>query len=456
VFLALLLLSLVSAAGLLGVPAARAQGGQIEVTEEGVESHFPDDIRFFLSARGPEEIHEVRVYFKRSSQTSGSSYRALTITPGTSVSGEAVIRVGLGNGYIPPGTEYQYYFEVRDRGQRVLRTPSKTFLYEDTRLQWRTVTHELITVYYSGGVTEARAQTVLEASREALDRMKPVLGIEPTRPLRIVAYGSYQDMSGALPFRARAVEEQLVTEGQAFTEERVLLVLASGTGSDLRGITAHEFAHLLVAEAAGKAVARVPAWLNEGLAEYANPVPSDSYEQALRRAIDDGRLRPLWHLTAFGGTPEDIIIGYGHASSVVDYLVSTYGQAKVAEVFRAIQTTLDIDRALEQVYGFDQYGVDAGWRQSVGLQPLPPRQTAEPSPTPGAAPTPSAGPASTPAAPGATAVPPAPPNTPTSRPVPPGAAGCNGTAADLAWLALLGAVAGMLVAKRRRRGLGGA
>jgi hypothetical protein len=453
----LVLLFLLFTGSNLGAPVAPAQAqaetAGIQITSQSAESRFPDDMRFYLTATSPGEINEVRLFFKRPGQIS-SAYRAVEFTPGTTVNGQTLIRVGLGDAYLPPGSELQYYFEIRDRGQRVLRTPAQTFIYEDSRLQWRSISGGIITVYYSGGLSEDRAKAVLEAAQEAMTRMLPVLGIQPTRPLRIVAYGSYQDMRGALPFRARAVQEQLVTEGQAFTDERVLLVLGSDPG--IRGISAHEFTHLLVAEAAGSAIQRVPSWLNEGLAEYANPEPAPTYDQYLRRAIQDGKLKPLWHLTAFNGTPEDIIIAYGHSSSVVQYLIDTYGEGKVAEVMRAIRSSLDVDRALEQVYGFDQYGLDTAWRKNMGLAPLPPREPAVASATATPGPTPAPTPGSTPA-PTATANPPPPP--PTAGPgsgaaVPPGAAGCSpgtsGASPDLAWLALLGAVAGMMLVRRRR------
>ena len=68
--------------------------------------------------------------------------------------------------------------------------------------------------------------------------------------------------------------------------------------------------------------------------------------------------------------PEDILIAYGQAYSVVRYLVSEYGEASIAELFKEFQDTRDIDEALQLVYGFDQRGLDAEWRQSVGLEPL--------------------------------------------------------------------------------------
>ncbi|MBM3943438.1 MAG: hypothetical protein FJ316_11070 [SAR202 cluster bacterium] len=419
--------------------ALAGQAGGIQITSQRAESHFPDDMRFYLTARSPNEINEVRVYFKRSGRSAGSAYRTVQFTPGTNITGESVLRTGLGDAYIPPGTEFEYYFEVRDRAGSVLRGASQPFVYMDSRLSWQSVTSGLVTVYYYGAQGEANATAILKAAEDTLKRMGPVLGVAPAKPMRIVAYSNYSDMSGALPFRAKAVEQQLVTEGQAFSEERVLLVLASGANSD--GVAEHEFAHLLVAEAAGSSIAFVPSWLNEGLAEYANPVPVPSYDSALRRAVQDDRVKPLWHLSTFSGTPQDIIVFYGQGSAVVQHLLDTYGQAKMAELFLAVQSTLDIDQALQRVYGFDQYGLDSQWRKSVGLTALPPRATAvPPSATLPAGSTPAATPVA--AAPDAT-------GRPASAPAQPGAAGCNGSAPDLAWLGLLGLVLGISAVRLR-------
>jgi hypothetical protein len=247
---------------------------------------------------------------------------------------------------------------------------------------------------------EQRAQTVLEAAVQAMELMVPVLGIAPTDPLRIVSYNNYRHMSAALPFRAQAVREKLQTQGMAFTDERVLLV--HGFDPTVKGTVSHEFVHLLVAEAAGRAVSQVPAWLNEGLAEYGNIDPTDSYDAALRYGIFTRRLKPLWYLGAFGGSPDDIIIAYGQGRSVVELMIGRYGPEKMAELMQVIQDTLDVDVALTQVYGFDQYGLDTEWREWMGIETLPPpgeleRQLqAPPSPTPAPTPEPTSTSAPTP------------------------------------------------------------
>ena len=348
----------------------QGDGGDIEVLDGGAESQFPDGIRFFVTARSSEEIDDIRVFFTVMGRSGPSAYRSLEFEPGKEVSGESLLRSAGGGGYIPPGTELDYSFEVRDKSGAVFRTPGQEFIYSDSRFEWQTVSSGLITVYYYGEYVEERARTVLAAAEEAFDIMVPVLGIEPKEPLRIVSYNNYRHMSAALPFRAQAVREGLQTQGQAFVSERVLLV--HGFDPTVRGTTSHEFVHLLVAEAAGPGYSRVPAWLNEGLAEYGNIDPTDDYQSALRYGVYTRRIKPLWFQASFGGTPDDIIIAYGQARSVVRYLISQYGEDKITELFAAIGNTLDIDSAMVRVYGFDQHGLDSMWRQTVGLEPLPP------------------------------------------------------------------------------------
>ena len=389
-----------------------ADEGDIEVLAQLAESRFPDGIEFTVTARSTSEIEDIRVFFKTLGNVKQSAYRTVEFEPGTQVTGTSLLKSGGLGSYFPPGTKLEYFFEIRDRSGAVLRTPEQEFVYFDNRFEWLTVTSGLITVYYYGEYVEGRAQAVLDAADQAMERMLPVLGIAPTEPLRIVTYNNYRHMASALPFRSQATAEQLRTQGMAFTNQRVLLV--HGFDATVKGTTSHEFVHLLVAEAAGRAP--VPAWLNEGLAEYGNIDPTDDYDAALRYGIFTRRVRPLWYQASFGGTPDDIIIAYGQAKSVVKHMIDTHGPAKMAELMQALQESRDIDQALQQVYGFDQYGLDSEWRGTMGLEPLPPPaqleiqlrefQTAAPLPTlagdtPTATPVPS--PETSPEATGATA-----------------------------------------------------
>ena len=57
---------------------------------------------------------------------------------------------------------------------------------------------------------------------------------------------------------------------------------------------------------------------------------------------------------------------------MVNFMIGRYGPEKIATLFRTLQETLDIDLALKDVYGFDQYGLDTEWRLAIGIDPLPP------------------------------------------------------------------------------------
>ncbi len=348
---------------------ARADEGNIKVVEAKAESQFPDGIKFSVRADSPDGIDDIRVFFSKVDQKGRSAYRSVEFEPGNSVVGESLLPSGRGGDYFPPGTKIEFSFEVRDKAGAVVRTEPQEFVYHDNRFEWETVVEGLITVYYYGEYVRGRAETVLEAANENLKKMLPVLGITPTEPLRIVSYNNYRHMATALPFRSQAISEGLQTQGMAFSNERVLLV--HGFDPTIAGTVSHEFTHLLVGEAAGAAISQVPSWLNEGLAEYGNIDPTDDYDAALRYGIFTRRIKPLWYLGAFGGTPEDIIIAYGQSRSVVAYMISTYGPERMAALFPVLQRTLNIDQALLEIYGMDQFGIDSAWREFLGLEPLP-------------------------------------------------------------------------------------
>jgi len=360
---------LVAGLALSTPPVTLADEGNIKVVEATAVSQFPDGIKFSVSANSVDGIDDIRVFFSKVEQNGRSTYRSVEFDPGDSVTGESLLKSGSGGEYFPPGTKIEYSFEVRDKAGGVVRTDPKIFVYEDNRFDWETVVEGLITVYYYGEYVRDRAELVLDAAQQNLEKMLPVLGIAPTEPLRIVSYNNYRHMSSALPFRSQAVSEGLQTQGMAFSDERVLLV--HGFDPTVTGTVSHEFTHLLVAEAAGTAISQVPAWLNEGLAEYGNIDPTDDYDAALRYGIFTRRIKPLWYLDSFGGTPEDIIIAYGQGRSVVNYMIGTYGESRMAALFPVLQRTLDIDLALQEVYGMDQYGLDSAWRATMGLEPLP-------------------------------------------------------------------------------------
>ena len=149
---------------LLAASTVLADEGDIEVVDTGAESQFPDGVKFTITASSPEEIDDIRVFFRKADNSGVSAYRTVEFEPGTLVVGESTLASGGSAGYFPPGTRIQFSFEIRDKGGAVLRTVEEDYIYDDKRFDWLTVDSDLITVYYYGEYVEERAKTVLEAA----------------------------------------------------------------------------------------------------------------------------------------------------------------------------------------------------------------------------------------------------------------------------------------------------
>lgn len=421
------------------LPAPAAAQSSVAVTGQGVENRFPDGLRFYINAESASTIEEIRVYVRKLGQSSRSVYRAVEFEPGSSISGEAVFRSQTANEYIPPGTRLSYYFEIRTADGSALETDPETIVYLNRGLDWDVATAGLINVYYyhHDAQSESRANTVLEVADDTYALMGPLLGVELTEPMNIVVYSDYADMQMALPPKSRVAQQQLRTLGQAFINERALLVDGSNDlffGDNTLSTAAHEFTHLLVADAAGSAYGQVHTWLNEGLAVYSERQENTEFGRYVSSAIRNDQVPPLSSLRTYSGTPIETLRNYGLGHAVVSFMLDAYGPEKMAELFAALRSTHNFEKALQASYGLTIPELDNQWRQSVGLAPRdlstpppPPLQalpTRRPTPTPTPAPTMASAPATTPADAPATAAPEAraaPTYTPRPRAEPSGA-----------------------------------
>ena len=467
---------------------ARSAGAQpaITVTEQGVENQFPDGLRFHLEAQSSSPIEDIRVYVRKLGQSSRSVYRTVEFEPGERISGEALFQSKTANEFIPTGTRLSYYFDIRTADGQRLETEPQVLVYLNRGLDWDSVSDGLINVYYyrHTNQSEPRAQQVLEVSADTYAHMGPILGVELTEPMNLVVYSDYEDMRVALPPKSRVAAQQLRTLGQAFTTERTLLVDGSSgvfVGDNILSTTAHEFTHLLVADAAGSAYGQVHTWLNEGLAVYSEG-DNTEFGRYVNTAIRNDSVPPLASLRTYAGTPEETLRNYGLGHSAVTYLLDTYGQEKMTRLFAAIRTTHNFEKSLEEAYGLTIVELDNEWRESLGLSPrelstpvLPAFQaipTRRPTPTPAGsaqqapAPQATAAPTATPLSasePAPTYTPmPAPTTAAQSQPVASSGGGCGApppeTAGrslptELASAALLAGPLGLLAlgAARRRR-----
>ncbi len=250
-----------------------------------------------------------------------------------------------------------------EEGQEIL-TPRKETRFADARFDWQSHTDGNVTFHwYAGGDDFGRR--IAEGVRSGLDSL--ILDQELVAPIRVFAYESSNDVRGAVLFA------QEWTGGLAFVRQNIILITVDPASfdRDLPGVV-HELAHLLVEEVTFNCFGGLPTWLNEGLAVYAEGVPSESQRVALADAIANDDLISLRSLnSSFPVGHSGAILSYAQSYSLVNYLLDAYGWTKMQELLAVFSRGSTDEKAISQVYGLDFDALEAGWRESLGLAPRP-------------------------------------------------------------------------------------
>ena len=348
-------------------PSHAQSNAGIELVSSEVTSEFQEGIRFEVDVRSGAEIEEIAVRFRIGQREIGA-YEYLEqeeSSSGDVVSASALYRTNTAARYIAPGTIITYSFVITDADGNHLDSPEYEYIYHDDRYEWDEISNGIVTVSYHGPVS-FRAQDVLDATVKTLEFMGPLLGAGVDEPIRITMYNNWPEMREALPPASETSRRELITEGQAHSPEGVLLVL--GGAPRASGVASHEVTHILVHRAGEGSLGRVPSWLNEGLAEFGNIQPGESYDRALYYAIQRNDLLPITSMDGQPGTPEDVIIFYGQARSIVRYMVDVYGADKMRELMATIKTGKNYRNAIPEVYGITPLELENEWRDALGVQ----------------------------------------------------------------------------------------
>ena len=105
--------------------------------------------------------------------------------------------------YLAPGAQIDYFWEVEEGAGNKLTTEPATFVYEDIRFSWESVSEGNVSVYWYAG-SRSSAESSLGVARETLDEMSALLGATVDYPVKVWIYDSYQDMLPALVRRSEA------------------------------------------------------------------------------------------------------------------------------------------------------------------------------------------------------------------------------------------------------------
>jgi len=350
---------------------ARAQTPAVEILSYSAVSKLPDGLEFTATVIG--DVEEVTARFlilgRRATQYDYLDFgEPATYSISAPGSGTLFYRTDTLARYLPPGVTMEYRIEVLDSSGNLYETEPVQIVLTDSRFEWDTVSEGGVTVYFHGPVT-TRANSLLDASLQTIQNMAPVLGIPiEGAPINVTMYNNIAEMTDATAARSGAISRELITEGQAFSPENTVLV--QGGSSRATGTMSHELTHVLLSRAVSGARGAIPAWLNEGLAEYGNIDPGLAYDRYLEWGIDTNKIAPLTSLSTFPGDPDLIIVSYGQGRAVAKFMVEEFGPGMMAALLAEFDSSRRFDEAMLTVYGLDRRGMDELWRETVGAFPL--------------------------------------------------------------------------------------
>jgi len=344
------------------VSSVQANSG-LRLLDSSAEVNFPASLKFSISAESDVNIVDIRLHYQidRMSFAQVTSEVYIEFTPATAVQAEWTWDMRRTGG-LPPGSGVDYWWILRDaRGSEVETEPLRVRI-DDNRYGWQSLTRGKITMYWYEG-DDAFAERLMAAAQQTLDRLAEDTGAEPAKPVEIYIYANARDLRGSMIF------PQEWTGGVAFTRHGVIAIGIPPDSFDWgERVIAHELTHLVIHQITFNPYGDLPTWLNEGLAMYAEGALPAEYTALLKNNVAGDNLISVRSLSSpFSAHAEESALGYIQSYSLVEFLIGSYGQEKMFELLGTFKRGSGYDEALVKTYGFDMDGLDAQWRDYIGV-----------------------------------------------------------------------------------------
>ena len=339
-----------------GPALAAGDGPQVIASSAAVD--FPLELAFSLKATSDSAIVDVRLHYQveRDSFASVVAEIKPLFTPGTNIDLEWTMNLRQVGGF-PTGTVVEYWWTLADAGGKAIRSERQSVIFADTRYQWQSLTRDNLTLYWYQG-NNAFAQSLMDTAREGLARLEEDTGAYLENPVEIYIYASSNDLRGAM------IYPQEWTGGAAYLSYGTIVIGIAPSNLEWgKRAMVHELAHLVTHQMTRNPYGDLPNWLVEGLSMYAEGNLEASFRSTLVQALRDGSTISVRSLCSpFSASGDISYLSYAQSFSLIDYLVSTYGQARLSQLLAVFQLGSTYDGAFLEVYGFDLAGLDSRWQ----------------------------------------------------------------------------------------------
>ncbi len=213
-------------------------------------------------------------------------------------------------------------------------------------------------VEFSGREEYELSREVFEILDDARKELGRLFDFYPAESLLVKIYNAeHSDALGYGPEWAAAVYDGKI---------RVRADDIRRGGSALRDVLYHEYAHAVLHYLTRH---NIPTWLNEGLAQYAEPGESISLkeERAVRHWLDRGRYIPMARLegTFVEMDAERAQQVYTESKLFAAFLVEGFGEYKLRSLLRALGQGLDVEEAAREAYGQSMTNLEIQWIDNI-------------------------------------------------------------------------------------------
>ena len=317
---------------------------------------YPSEIRFRITGTSEAPLRSITLrYTLGNSEVEQYTYMEFKNSGDFSASG--LIRTH-GDSYIPPGTKITYKYDIETSDHKPFTSETRALSYLDHNYTWKSHQGDYLTLLYHG-TTESEIVELSETIDELTPRLRQFIGSKSDLRYTGVIINNSAELLKASPKISQAAINTRLYGGFAFNKYGLFVI-----GGLSKNSMAHEMTHLVVSEVLNSPSAKVPAWLNEGIAMYFEPNNSQR-DRAAVQAYKSGVLKSLSQLRTSPGRPAEVRVFYAHSHAVVKHLIDSHGNEKFRELLASLQNGTDIETAMESVYRFSENELDSQWRESL-------------------------------------------------------------------------------------------
>ena len=227
--------------------------------------------------------------------------------------------------------------------------------------QWEYIQSDHFDIYFSQDGYDVSQFTAF-AAEAAYTSISKLLKYEINKRISIIVYNSHNE------FQQTNVISEYLDEGIGGVTELFknrVVVPFEGNYSLFRHVIHHELVHAVLNDMfyggtiqsliSNRAPVQLPAWLNEGFAEYASMGWETNSDMFMRDAVIHNHLPPIESLEGY--------FAYRGGQSVWRYISDTYGEQKIAEIFGRMKMLRSVEMGFRSSIGLSIKDLSERWQK---------------------------------------------------------------------------------------------